>query len=245
MGIYPMRDASLALTEPSLKESEFLGQPFSDPSTILDYLSISHVANEFIKACTGYDVVSEATKMFSGDWAAVWRAGGAYSALGACLQQVAMNVAADNVALDSSWDGRAADAAFNYFADFSADLSSLNDRFRELGEQYHRAAEGTWRLANLYAGFIKEAVDWAIIGSAAAAAGTATIETGVGPIVGYGAAAYAATKVVDRIDKASRIPVRALQAATLIAGAVKSCSVDIETFSRREIPGDPYDSPVS
>jgi hypothetical protein len=71
------------LTDPAERTESILGQPFSNPASVLDWVSPSHIVNESLKQVVGYDVFGEAAKLFSGVWELVWQAAGAPEA---CLQ---------------------------------------------------------------------------------------------------------------------------------------------------------------
>lgn len=176
------------LKPPAERTESILGQPFSNPASVLDWVSPSHIVNEFVKQAVGYDIFGEASKLFAGDWELVWQAAGAYCNLANAMQDIGVNVSHGNVELDYSWESNAGDAAFMYFADLSCAISSQQISLNALADSYEKAAEGSYRIGETVSGIMKDIMDAATIGAVAASAGTATIETGVGFVTGWGVA---------------------------------------------------------
>lgn len=244
MSFQDAQEPTTYLTNPTAKANEFLGQPFADPGTVLDWLSPTHIVNEFIKSLCGYDLFGEAAKFFSGDWEMVWNAGGAFSALAEACQAIGINLSSGNLRLDQSWEGNASDAAYVYFMELASAISAQQFALRKLAEQYCQAADGTWRLANLYSGILKDIYDAALIAALAAAAGTATIETVVGPIIGYSVAAYEAWKILTMIDRAKKIMDLALKGMNGIVGVIGATRAEAGEFLKHPLPRGAYDHPA-
>ena len=143
------------LTDPAERTGSILGQPFSNPASVLDWVSPSHIVNEFVKQVVGYDLFGEASKLFSGDWELVWQAAGAHRNLANAMQDIGINVSHGNVELDSSWDGDAGDAAFLYFAQLSSAISAQQISLNALADSYEEAAEGTYRIGETVSGIAR------------------------------------------------------------------------------------------
>ncbi|AEB42600.1 hypothetical protein [Micromonospora maris] len=73
-------------------------------------------------------------------------------------------------------------------------LHSTCDQYAEL---YTKAAQAAKHLFDVVSGLITKLIDVLIVINLASAVGTATIETGVGPVVGYSVAAYYAWQAYD------------------------------------------------
>ncbi|MGW3891460.1 hypothetical protein ACWD69_22470 [Micromonospora chokoriensis] len=67
----------------------------------------------------------------------------------------------------------------------------------QYAELYTKAAEAAKHLFDVVSGLITKLIDVLIVVNLASAVGTATIETGIGPVVGYGVAAYYAWQAYD------------------------------------------------
>ncbi|SNY58235.1 hypothetical protein [Paractinoplanes atraurantiacus] len=243
MAFNDVADPTRQLTDPAERTESILGQPFSNPASALDWLSPSHILNEFIKQACGYDIVGEAANVVAGDWEVVWQCAGAYRNLANAMQDIGVNVSYGNVALDATWHGNAADAAFMYFAELSSKVSGQQIPLNELAAQYETAAEGTYRIAETVSGIMKDMLDSAMIGVAAASAGTATIETGIGFVTGWGVAAYEAYKIAEMADNARKL---IATASALIGGAVatiQSLAADTGTLSQHPLPDRAYTHP--
>ncbi|RZU51201.1 hypothetical protein EV385_3009 [Krasilnikovia cinnamomea] len=231
------------LKPPAERTEEILGQPFSDPGSILDWASPSHIVNEFVKQVVGYDVYGEAAKVFSGDWELVWQAAGAFRSLANALQSVGINVSHGNVELDTSWDGNAGDAAYTYFADLSGKISSQQLALNSLAASYEKAAEGTFRIGETVSGLLKDITDFAIVGALAAGAGTATIETGVGFVGGWGVAAYEGYKIIELADRVTKLIDNAYTIINAAVGEIETLSADIGAVGQYPLPGAGYRHP--
>jgi hypothetical protein len=233
------------LRNPAERTESILGQPFSNPASVLDWASPSHVVNEFVKQIVGYDLFGEASKVFAGDWELVWQAAGAYRNLARAMQDIGMNVSHGTVELDASWGGNAGDAAFRYFADLSAAISSQQFALNALADSYETAAEGTYRIGETVSGLMKDIMDAAMVGAVAAAAGTATIETGVGFVTGWGIAAYEASRIAEMADKARKLIATASVIIGTAVGEIQAAAASTGTLSRYPLPGSGYRHPQS
>jgi len=231
------------LTDPAARSETILGQPFANPGVAMDWLSPTHIVNEFIKQICGYDAFGEASKVFAGDWEDVWRAAGAFSNLAAAMQDIGINLSRGNLELDQAWDGKAADAAYAYFTPLAAAISSQQLALYKLSDAYIKAAEGTYRQAEVYSGLMKDAYDAALVAAIAASAGTAAIETGVGAVAGYAVAAYEVYKILQLLDKAKKIEATAISIMNEVVGLIQGASADAGEFTKYPLPGGAYNHP--
>jgi hypothetical protein len=233
------------LTDPAARTESILGQPFSDIGATLDWLSPSHIVNEFVAMVTGYDVFGEASKVFAGDWEQVWQAAGAFRNLGNAMQELGINVSHGNVELDASWDGNANDAAYMYFANLSSAIASQHIALTALADSYEKAAEGTYRIGETVSGIMKDISDAAMIAVVASSAGTATIETGVGFVTGWGVAAYEAYKIAELADKARKLIATASTLIGTVVGEIQAASASTGILSQYPLPGAGYKHPAN
>ncbi|GIG91017.1 WXG100 family type VII secretion target [Plantactinospora endophytica] len=231
------------LTDPATRSESILGQPFANPGSVLDWLSPTHIVNEFVKQTCGYDAFGEAAKFFGGDWETVWKAAGAFSNLAAAMQDIGVNLSSGNLELDRAWDGKAGDAAYAYFTPLASAISSQQFALAKMSEAYMKAAEGTYRQAEVYSGLMKDAYDAALIAAIAASAGTAAIETGVGAVAGYAVAAYEVYKLLQILDKAKKIETTAMSIMNEVVGMIQAASADSGEFAKYPLPGGAYQHP--
>jgi len=63
MAFDDVADPTRQLTDPAERTESILGQPFSNFAAALDWLSPSHIVNEFIKQACGYDTRHALTRM--------------------------------------------------------------------------------------------------------------------------------------------------------------------------------------
>ncbi|MEU4420967.1 hypothetical protein AB0F81_10090 [Actinoplanes sp. NPDC024001] len=245
MGFTDPRDPTVHLIEPSARTEQVLDQPFSHPGSVFDWFSPTHIINAFIKEAAGYDVVGEASKVFGGDWEAIWKAAGAIANLGDALQDIGINTTSGNLDLDNQWDGNASEAAYVYFTQLGATLSEQRQSLTDLAESYQKAAEGTFRIAESFSGILKDMGDAAIMGVIGASAGTAAIETGVGAVAGYAFAAYQARKIYMLGARLKMIISTGYNDIMMLAGVIQSWSADTGALSRYPLPNAAYQHPSS
>lgn len=148
--------------------------------TLLDIGSPSALANEGIKMAFGWDVLSEVTSWFSGDWQDYAACADAWHCLGNFCAAVAANVRYGNEVLGTTWRGNAADAACKYFDKLADRLDTAHDAFYELRDRYTSVTKMVFSFAELAKGVLAEICDKGIQAAIAAAASTAMALTGVG-----------------------------------------------------------------
>ncbi|MFU8850721.1 hypothetical protein ACNAW0_07015 [Micromonospora sp. SL1-18] len=199
-----MEDPTRFLVGPAKPDSS-VSNGFANPLDLFNYVSPSAWLNAAIQKLTGVDVFGWMTTWLSGDWEAIWKFGDAMGNLAACMQQIGMNIQQGMVDLDGEWDGQASDAAYQYFSRLASATSSQQLELYEIRDNYHKAATGAWQLSNQLGNILQALADKAIIAGIAAAAGTATAETGVGAVVGYGVAALMVVDMLALINKASTL----------------------------------------
>ncbi|BEL06095.1 hypothetical protein Q0Z83_042860 [Actinoplanes sichuanensis] len=236
MGFSDPQDPTAYLTAPAERSESIWGQPFSNPGTVFDWFSPTHIINEFIKQACGYDPVGDAAKVFGGDWETIWQAAGAIANLADALQAIGINLTSGNLDLDAQWEGNASEAAYVYFMQLGSTLSSQHESLTDLADSYLKAAEGAYRLAESASGVIKDMGDAAIMGVIATSAGTAAIETGVGAVAGYSYAAYQAWKIYELGAKLKLIISTAYNAINLLTGEIQAASADTGALSRYPLP---------
>lgn len=238
-----MDDPTRHLTEPQPVEPSDAGG-YLNPLNVLDLASPTAWINYGIKELTGYDVLESFVKPFSGDWSAYSRYGDALRHLGPAAQDIGVNIQQELDRVDASWEGNANDSAYNYFNNLAARTSEIQHALYAAAAEYEDAARGIWLLAQQMANIIQSVVDEFVIIAAAMAVGTALIETGVGPIVGYGLAAWRIAKVYSLITKASTI----IQTGGMIVLTLASFLVEADNRLRQlgtfGIPDTPYDHPA-
>jgi hypothetical protein len=189
-----------------------IGQPddsvanrFINPIDPLNYVSPSAWVNDLIASVTGVDIFGKATDFISGEWDALWKFGDAMINLAQCMQEMGIEIQKSTFDLDGSWDGNAGDAAFTYFTALATAISGQQTALRTAGNGYHQAARGAWQLSSQLGNLLQNIADKGILLGISCLAGTATMETGIGAVAGYGMAAYQAAQIVSLVNKASTI----------------------------------------
>jgi hypothetical protein len=196
-----MSDPSAYLVAPSAPD-ESVSNGFANPLDLFNYVSPSAWINAGIERLLHFDVFGYLTDAITGEWDAIWKFGDALGNLADCLQDLGINIQHGAIDMAGSWEGNAADAAYQYFSEFAAAVSGQQLDLRDLQENYHKAALGAWQLSNQLGNILQAIADKWIIAGIAFAAGTATAETGVG-LVGYGVAGLQAVEMLRLVNQAS------------------------------------------
>ncbi|MGW1259146.1 hypothetical protein ACWD5Q_29185 [Streptomyces sp. NPDC002513] len=214
-------------------------------STVSDFLSPSEWALEIIQFVFGINPLEEAISWFTGDWESYVKCGEMWANTGSFAQDVASNLKSGNRALDSTWNGNAADSAYVYFDELAKKIGSLEGDLKELQGAYNDVGLAVSRSADLIKGLLEQLADEAIIAEVELSAGTLLAETGVGAVMGYAAAALEIAEMIKTWGRATEVysaAQNAVDAATAASGLVVGrISVALQSFPE---PGQSYDNPA-
>ncbi|GLL05114.1 hypothetical protein [Dactylosporangium matsuzakiense] len=238
-----MDDATQYLQAPEAPAPS-IGKGWVDFAEIGSALSPTYWGNELIKEMTGFDLFGSVGKFVAGDWEEMAKAGIALGNLadfcraeGANLQQIATK-------LDAGWDGNAADGAYEYFTNVATTVMQLQEPLAGAPEKYIETAKGMWQLGSQATNLAEALVDSLIVAAAAAAAGTALVETGVGAVVGWGIAAIEIARAIQMISKLTAIAVTADMIVMTFISMIKMLENQISGFERFVLPADAYTFPA-
>lgn len=193
-------DPTRLLTVP-MPEVESLEAGFVSPTALLDMFSPSAWVFDVVKFLTGVDVLGELVSPMSGHWTSVSAYGDALMKLSDCVDEVSGDVQLTAALMDESWEGNAADAAYLYFAKAAGSLSGHSRVLHRASEEYRKLARAMWHLMESMKGVLQAILDRGVRVGLYALAGSLTVETGVGAMVGYGLAAYELAKIVELVAR--------------------------------------------
>ncbi|UQA95879.1 WXG100-like domain-containing protein [Streptomyces halobius] len=213
--------------------------------TALDLVSPTTLVNEAVKFFLNIDVFGEVAKKFAGDWGAYETAADTWGRLGQFFTAVGDNVSSGNNLLSRTWEGNAAETAWEYFNTLAQKLSDATSSYETLQESYKEVATHIAELAEGVKAAMIMIFDLAIMAQIEMSAAVAAASTGVGLILsGVGAAAVAA-KVVIMLDKWADIinmftvGYAVINAAFGVAGNAVDGQLDsVKSFP---LPGGAYD----
>ena len=151
----------------------------------------------------GYDPFEDWSKQLSGDWDAYIHCAAAWRIIGNALLDLGRNVVTTATDVPEVWRGRAAESEQEFQLKLGKAAMALHPICDQYAELYTKAAEAAKQLFDVVSGLIAKLIDVLIVINVASAVGTATIETGVGPVVGYGVAAYYAWQAYDLYNEIS------------------------------------------
>lgn len=217
--------------------------PFKTLNELGDLISPSYWVSEIIDMAFGFNPKDKAQEYLAGDWEAYAKCGEAWSNLGMLCADVGRNIEAGNSALDSTWEGNAADAAFIYFKTIAEKCDDLQSELDSLKGQYDTISRAVWAAGQAVGTLISQIGDMAAIAATYAAAGTLLSWTGWGAAVGYGAAAIQIARMIELWGEVTKqvnnAQLLAQAAVALIAGAGGSIATKFADFP---LPGNAYDS---
>jgi hypothetical protein len=222
---------------------------FSSPLEVLnqagDLISPTYWVNEILAAATGFNPMDKAKEYFAGDWEAYAKCGEVWENLGKMCADISANINSGNRELDASWDGNAADAAFNYFKAMADRCEELQSDLNTLSTQYSVVSQGVWSTAEAVSAILGEIGDAAATAAISAAAGTLTSWTGWGAAVGYGLAAAEILRIINMWGNATETINKAQLIVNSAMGFTESVGGELAgKFHDFQLPGHAYDNTV-
>jgi hypothetical protein len=229
------------LVEPQPSEQTISGGYFSI-ADVFSVLSPTHWARESIKNLTGFDIFGEIGEFFVGDWEAFSKAGVAIGHVADALPEIGNNLYFGAEAMHENWTGNAGDSAWAYFATLGTTTIDQQQTLRHAAKQYESTAKGVWALAEDVSSLIEFAIDSFVVAAAAAAIGTALIETGVGAVAGYGVAAL---EIANGLEKLASAMLKIQTAVTVIEPAFQLIKAGERQLGAMNVPEiDNYEPPA-
>jgi len=203
--VTPVADDPTRHLTPATHVAEIPENSYYDWTSILDHFSPSFWLFEVVKELTHVDVLEELLAPVSGHWEQVSAYGDALNKLALCLAGTGVNLLAATDALRPEWKGNAADAAFGYFDASAASLNGYAKVLSALQSEYQDVAKQMWTNCEAVKAIAEQILDDAIFAAIAIAAGTATAQTGVGPLIGYGLAALKIVAILRKIHDGTKV----------------------------------------
>jgi len=160
-------------------------------------------------------------KAFSGDWDSYVHCAAAWGIIGTALDDLGRNLTTAAGDVPEVWRGNAAEAEQEYQIRLGAATRALHPVCRQYADLYTQAAEAAKHLYSVVTGLISKLIDVLVVINLASAAGTATIETGVGAVAGYSIAAYYAWQAYDLYNEISTFYGNAEATFRAIAGSIE------------------------
>jgi uncharacterized protein YukE len=195
-GFTDTAEPSSRLTPPKAPE-EFSQGPLLDLfNDVSDLVSPTYWITEAYNAVFGFNPLDEVIQWFAGDWESFAKCADVWQNIGKACDDIAKNLSSGNTALDSTWNGHAADSAYVYFDELAKKLDQSGQTFDSLADTYKYLAHAAYAAAEGIKGYIGGILDGLIIVGIELAAGTLLSWTGAGALVGYGLAALEVTRIL-------------------------------------------------
>jgi uncharacterized protein YukE len=223
------------LSEPTV--SQPMPSLIQEMLAIQDKVSLAWALNFIVDHVCGVNPFEEGAKFLAGDYEGFSRAGDAVTRLGQYFGACAEQIRASAAEPAASWIGEAADAAQKYFVRLVGGLTELQTSCASIGKELQQVATSIYFLGQGFASFLQELADIAIAAGLVALAGTATAETGVGPVLAVAAEAYLAWEARQAWIKAMAYHGRAVMVGQGVVGLMGSFLMAIERVAAGGVPG--------
>lgn len=152
---------------------------------------------DFLKTVLGVDPGKWIGESVVGDWKEVAKCADMFKNLSDFYTTVGENIAQGAGTVPAVWQGKAADAATQYFKSVANAIGVPVKPLAQLHDDYMAAAHGAWEFEELATETLGTIIDLAIIAALAYAAGGTTSETGVGAVVGGGIGLGLTMEILD------------------------------------------------
>jgi uncharacterized protein YukE len=191
-------------------------------NVLTDSLSVSGNLRGLIHKLFGYDFFEFFLKRASGDWDGLVKAADTMDKCGSAIDLVGRNLVADSNDLPGFWSGNAGDRARDYLGLMGRAVSQRRPQYEHIAKTFRDLASQAWVIFDALGIALGSLLDKLAEVALKAAAGTASFETVVGAIIGYGAAAWAAKQatelVVECIDLMEKVDNLVKTAKAALAG---------------------------
>ncbi|MBB2943268.1 uncharacterized protein YukE [Actinoplanes lutulentus] len=190
----------------------------------------------------GHDPFEGWASQFSGDWKGYVHCGNAMGQAGGVAAAIGRNLLAGVADVPEAWRGNAADGFREFELTLATAAVSLEQVCQDYNRLYDQAAEAIKKLYDVAASAIGDLLDMLLVISGCLAAGTATIETILGPIAGYSIAAYYAWQAYDLYKQISTFFGAAEDTIKLISGSLMTLDASLSVKDIPEVQ--PYAHPA-
>ncbi|MGX7672588.1 hypothetical protein [Plantactinospora sp. DSM 117369] len=219
-------------------------------NAMTDSVSITGNIRGLVHQLFGYDIFEFVLKRASGDWDGLVEAADTMDKCAA-----AMDILGDNLVwfahdVPAIWTGNAADRARDHLVVLGRAVSERSAQYQHVARTYRELARQAWEIFDALGVALSTLIDKLIEITVKVAAGTATITTVVGGIIGYGAAAYSAKqatqlayqtgKLLANLENVVKVGKGALAATAGVAGPGTAPKIALPTspYSASPRPGD-------
>ncbi|MEV4536251.1 hypothetical protein AB0J82_20900 [Asanoa sp. NPDC049518] len=209
----------------------------ANPLGFMDLVSPSHWANEAFSVVFGFDPIGRVQQWAFGDWEAFAAMSPVTTNVGDALSAMAYNVQTGAAVLQDVWTGNAGAAAYRFFTDANNAVFTLREPLGNLSHAYSVMAGAVWSMGEALSGVIKALLDAAIIAGVAAAAGTVSAYTVVGPVVGYAVAAGEIANMLRLWGKATALYQGMYAAVLAFQGQIVGELTDLDQMKIPELGG--------
>jgi uncharacterized protein YukE len=229
---------------------EFSEHPLEKAAgTALDFASPSGTVLEFIKLMTGWDPLGDFVGWMAGDWESFLNCADVWGSLADLYGAISRNVQAGNIALDATWQGNAADAAYAYFDELGGKLLTLQETFNSLKDNYLSISREVYAFAEFYKGNLVDVIDLglkALLNFIAGDVAAGTVLGAPAAAAFYAIAALQIVRVMERWGEAMARFGTAMKYTNAAAGVINGILAETcNGVNGFPVPGSAYDNRVA
>jgi hypothetical protein len=232
-------DAKAHLDEPVAAGFGFRAHPLQ----ALETLSPSAAVMAAVKGIFHFDPIEDVVSRVLGDWEELAECGIVLKQLAGLAEDVGANVGQGTADVQGVWAGNAASAAITYFMKLDASIDGLAEPLRKMGEAHLQAAQGAWETAEALKGIVAALVDQAVFIGTLVTAGSILVETGVAPLVTYGAAAFELAEMYETYETAMKAVHLLYNTVLALGGLINEAIALIAGLPQLSVATDAYRHP--
>lgn len=235
-----VEDAQKHLTAPDTDEDDYAYRP----NWLVDALSVSNWVRGMCQDALGWDPFEWPIRAITGNWAAYHTCSVVWYQVAAAAHDMSVDLHRAAVDLKVVWRGNAADGAQEFLLEFATAVESVSSACSFYGSRYSDASEAARQTFEAISDPANDLVDAVLLAVAEIFAGTASFETGIGPIIGYSAAAIEIGYVIMLYNTIAQALNTLLNTVSGIAGAMdvflaerKTSMPDLPDAATPRLPG--------
>ena len=218
--------------------------PLTPINAVSNFLSPTWWINNVLKETINVDAFGAASTFFGGNWEAYAKCANVFHCLSYFCSDVHDNIHLNALYLSQTWQGHAAESAYEYFNSVANSLDSYQQALVQLRDLYQSESKGVWEAAEGVGDLLQDISDNIFWAGVEALGGWVLSETAVGTAALWAAAALQCRQIVEDWEKITGI-INTVQKSLLTAvGTIQTITEAGKGMSQNPLPTGNYISPA-